>query len=159
MTETLQFTAPNLDLQMILNEIKTIVGETHLEIMEESAGTDKDGNNFLSLHAQLPKSKSTLEKVKKAARAILGGQRDLIVVLRGDVQDFVVEIAMGKMVENVLASGLAGLVLLGPLGLALSPASFVVAVKYEKDLATKIKTAIDTLVRAQEHFASETTAD
>jgi hypothetical protein len=159
LTETLNFTNLNLNLPLVLDEIKNIVQAGGLEIQEESSGTDKEGHPFLSLHAQLPDSQSTMEKVKKVARAVFGAQRDLIVVIRGDPQAFTVELAMGKMTENILASGLTGLVLLGPLGLVLSPTSFGFAVKYEKDLAGKIATAIETLARAQTHFAGKSASE
>ncbi len=150
MTQTIAFKDLGLDLTVILDEAKRIVlQDQHLEIAEESEGTDQDGNDFISFRAKAIAKKTTMEKVTQVARALLGGQRDVIVVLRGAIEDFTIEVAVGKMAENLLASGLTGLVLLGPLGVALAPASFGFSYKYERELMGKLEVAVETLARAK----------
>ncbi|MFW9917749.1 MAG: hypothetical protein ACFFGZ_19270 [Candidatus Thorarchaeota archaeon] len=156
MTQTISFKDLDLDLPLILGEAKRIVlQDQNLEIAEESTGMDHEGNDFISFRAKTIAKKSTMEKVTQVARTLLGGQRDVIVVLRGKKEDFTIEIAAGKMAENLLASGLTGIVLIGPLGVVLAPASFGFSYKYERDLKNKLEVAVETLARAKDRFASD----
>ena len=153
MTEFERFTDVGLEIKTVFNEIKNIITQDKtFEVVNETLGEDEEGRHYRSLHAKMSGKKQLKIQnieIERLARGLVGAQREVIVIIRGEPEDFTIEIAAGKMTENFVASAITGAVIAGPIGLILPGVSVVFARKYEMDLKNKIVKAINTLTSIQ----------
>ncbi|MEX2722110.1 MAG: hypothetical protein Q6362_011965 [Candidatus Wukongarchaeota archaeon] len=73
-------------------------------------------------------------------RTFVGAVREVTITITGEPEDFLVEVHTGAWFSNLAMPGVAGLLIAGPLGgIAGATAGTVSAVKYERELAKRIR--------------------
>ena len=137
MTKVGSFDGRNVNLSKLYFRAKDM-------LMEEKFGITKDEVTENTYH---------LRAVKQGvARIILGGTRDVSLVIAGEPNAFAVTLSVGAWGKNLAISGAAGYVVASavaapaaPVGAIAAAGSYITSKKFEGDFWNKINDEIDKL--------------
>ncbi len=139
MTKVGSFQGRNVDLKTLYINLKEM-------LMKEKFGITKDEATENSWHFRGVKT--------GVARVILGGTRDVSLVIAGEPDAFAVTFSVGAWGKNLAISGASGLVVAAATGLPgvavggiAAAGSYITAKKFEGDFWKKITEKIDKLAK------------
>jgi hypothetical protein len=124
MAKMAMFEGKNVDLKEFRKDVRNMLKEEKFGIKNY----ERNENTFL-----LKAEKTDI------GRIVLGGTKDVSLVITGDSDSFVVSSNVEAWGKNLTLTGKTGLILAGPdVGTTLDAGSFVTAKKFEEDLWIKM---------------------
>ena len=124
MAKVAMFEGMNVDLKELRKDVRKMLIDEKFGIRNY----ERDENTF---HLKAEKT--------DIGRIVLGGTKDVSIVIAGNADSFVVSSNVGTWGKNLTLTGKTGLILAGPeAGTVLDAGTFVTAKKFEEDLWIKM---------------------